>query len=398
MHDAGRSQDPAFEPARDELASALTLRELISSRSDEIESAKRVPADLIRTLNDHGLFTMTIPESLGGSERSPLEVLRVIEELAYADSAVAWCAMIYLTTAVSAAQLPKDWAEAIYRVSGKPPVTAGATAPTGRAKRVDGGLEVTGRWAWGSGTHHADWIVGGVMVEEGSDILRFPTGDPAVHILFFEKSQVTLHDNWDPSGMRGTGSVDFEVANAFVPDGRWVVQGSGELVIDTPLYRYPFFGFFAACVAAIPLGIARRALDDFVALARAKGTGRKTLAESSLTQMEFGQANAQAEAARHYLFDVTAEVWKSVAAGHDASLEQKRRLRMAATQATTLAAAAVDRLYNAGGGTSLQGHCSLQRYFRDVHVATQHRMVSTGLAQLAGAMALMEDHPGSPQL
>ena len=71
---------------------------------------------------------------------------------------------------------------------------------------------------------------------------------------------------------------------------------------------------------------------------------------------------------------------------------------MAATQATTLATAAVDRVYNAGGGTSLQGYCSLQRHFRDVHVATQHRMVSTGLAQLAGAMALVEDHPGSPQL
>lgn len=394
MHEAGLHSSSTL----DELSAARELRAHISALTDDIESAKQLPPELVAELNARGLLSMTIPESLGGSERSPLEVLQVIEELAYADSAAAWCAMIYLTTAVSSAQLPEQWAEEIYRVNGKRPITAGATAPTGRARRVEGGLEVSGRWAWGSGTHHADWIVGGCMVEEGDDLLRFPTGAPAVHVVFFEKSQVTLHDNWDPSGMRGTGSVDFEVDKVFVPEGRWIVQGSEQLNIDTPLYRYPFFGFFAACVAAIPLGIARRALDDFVGLARGKGTGRKSLAESSLTQMEFGQANALAEAARHYLFAVTQEVWSDVSAGRDASDEQKRQLRLAATQATTLAAQCVDRLYNAGGGTSLQGHCSLQRHFRDVHVATQHRMVSTGMAQLAGAMALVEDHPGSPQL
>ncbi len=382
-------------PVRDELSAALSLRDTISARTDEIEAGKMVPADLIQLLNEQGLFGLTIPAALGGAERTPAEVLALIEELSYADSAVAWCAMIYLTTAMSAAQLSETHAASIYRPG---VITAGATAPTGRARRVEGGLEVTGRWAWGSGTHHADWIVGGVMVEDSDDILRFPGGAPAVHIVYFDKSQVILHDNWDPSGMRGTGSVDFEVNNAFVPEGRWIVQGSGELTIDTPLYRFPFFGFFAACVAAIPLGIARRALDDFAELARGKATGRKSLAESSLTQMEYGQADAQSEAARHYLFSTVSRVWEDVAAGKAASQEQMRQLRLAATQSTMLAAAAVDKLYNAGGGTSLQGHCSLQRHFRDVHVATQHRMVSTGLLQLGGAMALVEDHPGSPQL
>ncbi|MEM0952734.1 MAG: acyl-CoA dehydrogenase family protein [Pseudomonadota bacterium] len=380
------------------LAAARSLREQISTRSDEIERGKQVPADVIAWLRNAGLLALTIPKTLGGIEASPAEVLEVIEELAYADSAVAWCAMIYLTTAASSAQLSSDWADTIYRVNGHCPITAGATAPTGKARRVEGGLEVSGRWSWGSGTHHADWIVGGCMVEENDELLRFPSGAPAVHIVFFDKPQVTLHDNWDPSGMRGTGSVDFQVDQAFVPEGRWVVQGADALTVDTPLYRFPFFGFFAACVAAIPLGIARRALDDFAELARGKGTGRKRLAESSLTQMEYGHANAQAEAARQYLFAVVKEVWSVVQQGDEASTEQRRQLRLAATQATSLAAAAVDRLYNAGGGTSLQGHCSLQRHFRDVHVATQHRMVSTGLLQLSGAMALIEDHPGSPQL
>jgi alkylation response protein AidB-like acyl-CoA dehydrogenase len=380
-----------------ELAAARALSSSISDRSDSIEAAKCLPADLVERLNEAGLFAMTIPADLGGGERDPGYILEVIEELAYADSAVAWCAMIYLTTAMSAAQLPKSHAETIYRIGNRVPITAGATAPTGKAVPVEGGLEVTGRWAWGSGTHHADWIVGGTLVSEGDDIQRWPGGEPRVYIVFFEKSQVKLHDNWNPSGMRGTGSVDFEVEKAFVPEGRWMVQGGG-LEISSPLYAFPFFGFFAACIAAVPLGIARRALDDFVGLARGKSGGRKTISQSTLTQMEFGQAEAGLGAARHYLHGVIGEVWESVSGGEPTSLEQRRQLRLAATQATLLAAATVDRLYNAGGGSSLQGDCSLQRHFRDVHVATQHRMLSTGLQQLAGAMRLVEDHPGSPQL
>ena len=95
---------------------------------------------------------------------------------------------------------------------------------------------------------------------------------------------------------------------------------------------------------------------------------------------------------------MVAEVWRSVQDGLEPTREQKRQLRLAATQATSLAAQCVDRLYNAGGGSSVQGDCSLQRHFRDIHVATQHRMLSTGLLQLAGAMRLVDDHPGSGQL
>jgi len=381
----------------DELLAARSLAAAISERSAELEAAGRVPADLVAQLNAAGLFAMTIPAELGGTERDVLQILQVIEELAYADSAVAWCSMIYLTTAMSAASLPEAVARRIYG-SGST-ITAGATAPTGRGVMVDAGLEVSGRWAWGSGTHHADWIVGGTLVEEGGEIRRWPGSEPQVHIVFFEKSQVRLHDNWDPSGMRGTGSVDFDVDGAFVPEGYWVIQGA-EPRVQTPLYRFPFFGFFAACVAAVPLGQARRALDDFAELARGKptGAGGKTLAESSLTQMEFGRAEALVEGARRYLFDTVAQVRDAVDRGDEADLEQRRQLRMAATQATHMAASAVDILYHAGGGTSLQGYCPLQRHFRDVHVATQHRMLSSGLLQQAAAIRLAGRSGGLSQL
>lgn len=397
MSEAVQTIAPAASPA---IAAIRELRSEIERRTDEIEAAKCVPADLVAALNDRRVFGMAIPKSLGGEECDVPEILQAIEEASYADSSVGWLAMIYLTTATTAAALSPDWAKKVYDAHRRVPIAAGATAPTGKGKIVDGGVEVTGRWQWGSGTHHADWICGGTMVQDGDDIRRFPNGEPMVHVMYFEKSQVKLHDNWDPSGLRGTGSVDFEVENAFVPEGRWTVLGGSKRVIDSPLYRFPFFGLFAAAVASVPLGIARRAVDDFSELARKKipAWQKKTINESSVTQLELGRAEAMVEGAHRYLGHTVAEVWDKMVAGEKASIEDRRQLRMAASHATIMCTEAVDKLYNAGGGTSVHGHCSMQRHFRDIHTATQHRMVGIGSLQLAGNIRLTDKAPGVTQL
>jgi len=384
-----------------ELATAIRLTDEISARSEEIDQARRVPADIIAKLNSEGLFNVSVPAAFGGAERSALDVLKVIEQLAYADSAVGWSAMIYLTTATTAASLTPDWAAKIYGKGIPSSLTAGATGPTGRGKKVDGGIEVTGRWAWGSGTHHCDWICGGTLVEDGDDIMRFPSGDPMVHVMFFERDQVHLHDNWDPSGLRGTGSVDFEVNKAFVPQDRWTILGGSKRHFDSPLYRVPFFGLFASAVASVPLGIARRAVDDFAELARKKVPmwKKQTINESSLVQLDLGRAEALVEGARRYLFDVMSEMSDKVARNERPTLDDRRQMRLAASHATIACTQAVDIVYNAGGGTSALGTCSLQRHFRDIHTATQHRMVSNQPVQLAGAVRLTNENvPGVAML
>lgn len=381
---------PGFETA--ELACARSLAADISARAEEGERARQVPEDLVRRMQQAGLFETCVPASCGGRERTAAEVLRLIETVSHADGAAGWLTMIYGITAVTAAALPADWAGRIFGGRSPCPLVAGATAPTGKARRVDGGLEVSGRWAWGSGTAHADWISGGVLVQSGDGVETGESGHPRVHVVFFEADQVRRHDNWDPSGLRATGSVDFEVEGAFVPEGRWVVLGESPSREAGALYRMPFFGLFAAAVAAVPLGIARRALDDFTELARRKipAWGRSTINESSLVQLDLGRAEALVEGARRSLEHVVDEVYRRVAAGESATLEDRRQLRLAASQAAAWACDAVDIVYDAGGGTSVLGTCPLQRHFRDVHTATGHRMISRVPMRLAGALRLTD--------
>jgi indole-3-acetate monooxygenase len=378
--------DPHGSP---ELSLTQTLCAEISSRALEVEAAHRLPADLADKLKATGLAHMSVPASYGGGGRSAAQIVRAIEEVSAADGAVGWCAMIYVTTAVVSGLLPVEWGRKIYG-RGNDFLTGGSTPPTGRAEIVPGGVRVSGRWSWGSGTHNCEWITGGAYILEDGKTPLLPTGEPRVHIMFFEREQVRLIENWDPSGLIGTGSVDFEVQDAFVPEGRWIVLGAQKPCVDETLYHFPFFGIFASAVAAVPLGIARHALESFAELAQGKTPTwqRDTLAKQPVAQMNYGKAEALYHAARNTVYGTVEEVWQRIAGGDAASLEDRRRLRLAAAYATEACAQAVDILYTAGGGSSIHRSHPLQRCFRDIHVATQHRMVSQANYESAGALKL----------
>jgi indole-3-acetate monooxygenase len=139
-------------------------------------------------------------------------------------------------------------------------------------------------------------------------------------------------------------------------------------------------------VASVALGLARRAQAELVALAGGKrpaGSSR-TLAERPVVQVEVARAEAAWRSARAFIGDVVSQASARGAVTDD----DRRDLRLAATNATWAAAAAVDRMYHAGGGAAIHGSSPLQRVFRDIHVATQHAMVAERTLEPVGRMAL----------
>ena len=366
------------EPAQ--LAAARALGAEIASRGDEIESGRRLPPELARRFAEAGFFSICVPARYGGGELAAADVVRVIEELARADGAAGWCVMIGATTGMLAASLSDDWAREIY---GRNPavITGGVTAPVGVASPADGGHRVTGRWSFGSGCQHSDWLVGGT---------RMGAGDaPETRLMFFAPDQIRIHDTWHASGLRGSGSHDFEVENAFVPEGRSVVLG-GHPRVSGALYQFPTLGLLALGVCAVALGIARRALDEFVLLAGGKvptGSAR-TLANRPVVQRQVGEAEAALRSARAYVFASIDAAWRIASEGRSLPIEQRTDLRLAAANGAWRAAQAVDLVYHAGGGTAVYASSPLQRCFRDVHVATQHIMVAQPIFEVFGRAAL----------
>ena len=226
-------------------------------------------------------------------------------------------------------------------------ITGGFAAPVGGPTPLDGGgLAVTGRWAWGSGTRHCTAIGGGCLLT-GADGRPHPRADGLVApFVFFEPAQVELLDTWHVAGLRGTGSTDYEVHDAVVPEGRWAQIGATPPRVDGPLYRFSFFGMLALGVASVALGLARRGLDELVALAGGKvpqgsgaGAGRAGTDPGGGGRRR-GDGAQRPRAGRR---DRRRRVGVG-AAGDPVSDEQRRSLRLAATHADVAAADGDDGL------------------------------------------------------
>jgi alkylation response protein AidB-like acyl-CoA dehydrogenase len=368
---------------------ADAVGEQAGARAAETEQLRRLPDELAAALISTGLPRALVPARYGGGEHALQEVVDAIERLGYHDGSFAWCGMIAATTGLSAAYLPADWAERIY---GDPAtITGGFAMPVGTAVEAEGGLLVNGRWQWGSGTHHCTWIGGGCWVVDAGGAPA-PRGVDGLNapFVFFERGEVQIHDTWRVSGLRGTGSNDFEVVDVLVPEGRWVEFARAAPVVDGPLYRFPFLGALALGICAVSLGLARRAQDELVALAGGKrpaGSSR-SLAERPVVQAAVARAEAAWRSAAALVREAIADAWEEAGTGRPLTDEHRRRLRLAATNATWQSAAAVDLMYHAGGGSSIHEHSPLQRVFRDVHVATQHAMVADRTLEPLGRMAL----------
>ena len=378
MAEAATGPIPELEPLLGEIA----------RHSDAMEQARRMPAGLATQMAGAGLFRLLVPRVYGGLEVHPRTFFETLATTATADGAAGWVLMIGATTGLMSASLPDEWSRVLY--ADRPEnITSGVTAPMGRATPVDGGMRVTGRWPFGSGSQVSDWICGGCMVMDETGPRQGPHG-PQSLLMFFPAADVTIHeDTWYTSGLCGTGSHDIEVEDVFVPEGRWVELGR-RARIDAPLYRFPTLGLLALGVSAVALGIAQHAIECFVELATEKvPTGsRRSLADRASTQKDLARAEGLVAAARALTFEAIDEAWQASVTSGKLSLDHKARLRLAATNNAWSAAEAVDLLYHAAGGTAIYTSNPLQRCFRDVHVATQHIMVAQPTYEVLGKIRL----------
>jgi alkylation response protein AidB-like acyl-CoA dehydrogenase len=374
------AEDPLVQQAR-------SLAAEFGPRAAEIEASRRLPADIARKMGVAGFYRMFIAERLGGLEAAPRVAAQVFEALAEADAACGWIAFIGATTGLALARMSDA---AVREVFAAPEtLIAGVFAASGKAVKVDGGFCVNGRWQWGSGSTNADWVGGGCTLIEGDKPLTNSAGVPRNHMLLFRAADVHSFDTWHASGLRGTGSTDFAVHDLFVPEAR----ASGYLVKDMPdrpLFRFPQFALLAHGVAAVTLGTARASIRELVRIAAEKkryGTSA-TLANRPHAQMEVALAEARLRSARAFFYETIETAWSRALEGAPASVEMRRDMRLATTHAVQASVQVVDSMYTLAGGSAVYESSPLQRHLRDVHVASQHIMVSSNTLETTGQLLL----------
>ena len=389
--------DLLHSPQHHALMQAAALAgQALAGRSAEIEAQRCLPQDIADSLAAAGLYRLLTPAAFGGHEAPPASFYRVIELLARADAATAWCCFISCTASLLAAYLPAAEAAALF---GRPALkAAGVFAPRGRAVPATqagvAGLRISGRWAWGSGTHNADIITAGcvLMGADGQPALQAALqADGALRVLsvVLDRAQVRLLDNWDSFGLCGTGSGEFEVVDAFVPLARTASLFDGPRV-DTPLYRFPVFGLLAIAIAAVATGVAREALNHFIVEAgrAVPQASTKPLASKPTVQEAVARAEARLQSARAWLLATVDAAWLAAQQPGALPVAHRRDLRLAATHAVQSSAEVVSRVYTLAGGGAVFAASPLQRALRNVQVTTQHMMVNDATYELTGRLLL----------
>jgi indole-3-acetate monooxygenase len=382
--------------AADIHANARGLSGYLREKSDEIENARRLPAEVAERLRDAGMFRLMMPKEWGGPEMCPAEQVEVIEELAKANASAAWCVMIGCDSGFFAGFLEDSAAREIYPRLDM--ATAGSALPSGRAERVPGGYRVTGNWAFGSGVTHADAVeLACVLYENGAPIRR-PEGAPLTCGLLTPTSNVEVVDNWRTTGMRGTGSCDYSVKDLFVPE-RFLCNIRPPARRPGVLWRRSTN--FLPKVAGVSLGAARAAIDYAIdeVKKRVEFPSGRPFRNSGRIQSVIAEAEMMLAAARSYVFLAMEREWKRLENNDQPTVRERADAWLSRVNAGQSAREIIRMLYDGLGSASIYSERSpLDRALRDAETVCQHIVMQRKTLAMIGAMILEADTPILPYI
>jgi alkylation response protein AidB-like acyl-CoA dehydrogenase len=357
----------------DVLERARALAPTIATFADRVEAERRLPAPLADALHAAGLFRMLLPHSFGGAELDPPAFVQVMEEVAKADASTAWVLGQTAGCSMVAAYLKPAVARAIFG----PPrgVLAWGSGPQGRAVPVDGGYRLTGSWSYASGIREATWLGAHTFVVDADGTPRHHAdGTPVIRTLLFPIEQATITDVWDVMGLRGTGSDTYEVNDLFVPEDHTAARDeAAERRERGPLYCFSSGNLYASGFACVSLGIARALLDAYLALASEKTAHRakRTLRESSVVQSQVALGDARLRAARSHLLATLTGIDESARTAGEVTLEQRVRIRQAASYASHEGREVGTLVFHAAGAQAIFTSGPWERRLRDLHTVSQ---------------------------
>jgi alkylation response protein AidB-like acyl-CoA dehydrogenase len=362
------------------------LRPIIEAHRGEGDVLRHLPDPIADAFLKANVYRLLVPVELGGEGVDPITYYELADEVSSYDASAGWNYAIGATGGVVLGGLGPKRLRAI--VSSPDCGVAGGGAPLGRAVAVQGGYRLTGRWSWASGIHHARWVLAYCPIFDGERLRTSADGAPMVYGFLLPKEAVTVLDAWHVGGMRGTGSTEFEVAQAFVPEDLVLRLLSGEVRHSQAIFRMPatFFGFNHCCVLT---GAARSAVSSLKTLAASKTSSMTGAALRDDVQAQYSAAKAEAliESSVLNVKEAFRRLWTKVVANEPVPLATRAHVRRACAHATECAVEAVHLCYRAAGGTAVFESAPFERALRDVNAAASHITLRYTMMEEAGRVA-----------
>jgi indole-3-acetate monooxygenase len=349
----------------------------------QAEQLARLPEAICGPLLHEGFFRLWIPRANDGLELPLVEALRIYEAAAAIDGSLGWAVMIGAGGGLFAAWLPPQGAQELFA----PPqaLVAGSGSPSGLAERVPGGYRVRGGWRFASGAHCASVFTAACVVTAGGTAVQSAAGVPLVRAMSIAPADVRILDTWDPLGMRGTGSHDFEVHGAFVPEHHSFSVLTDAARETGPLYQLPFNVLTELPVSAVGLGIARHALREFAQALPAHAAAGAT---SAAVSTRFAQAQAALEQAAATVWALAQDAWQTVSQGAKLNAAQLARITASCCVSQERLRQAVAELAGVAGMRAIDRRSGFSRAWRDLQTLGAHGSLAPQRLIAAGAVLL----------
>jgi 3-hydroxy-9,10-secoandrosta-1,3,5(10)-triene-9,17-dione monooxygenase len=372
-------------PAKNQVGSdpvvrAAELRPLLARNAARTEHDRRLPEENIEALEAANLFKLQTPQRWDGYGVPLATSLEAYAEIAKGCPSSSWVAMIVGGCTWVASLLPDRGQEEIFSHPGGSRA-CGIISPTLKARRVEGGLRVSGKQGFASGCWHSSWALLGCVIEDDSHKIV----DQAIG--FAPISEVEIEETWFVAGMCGTGSNTLVATELFIPDHRILPvsdalngvypnrRHSGE-----PSDRYPFGPILPLLLLGPVVGTARALLEAVIDGANKRGITFTTYtrqADAPIVQHHLAEAACKIDSAWFHTMRAAGDIDRAAESGRTLDYITRARIRGECGYAAKLVRDAVDALVSIGGASSFAETNSIQRMWRDSNVATRHAMLAT---------------------
>lgn len=360
------------------------------------EKLRRLPDETAKQLRQSGVMRLLQPARLGGYEADPQVFYEAVRLIGTACGSSAWVTGVVGVHAYEVGLYDRRAQDEVY---GDDPDTwvSSHYQPHGVLTPVSGGYRLSGHWHFSSGSDHSNWVfvgarIGAATSPDQVDLQNW------YHVLV-PRPDYRVDDVWDVMGLRGTGSNDIIVEDAFVPEHRviaWmdlITQSCpGRSVNPGPLFRMPWSAMFGSAVAAPMVGIGYGVLENYVRSQQPKASdsvqSRPVMGDWVILRA-VAEAASDLDASREQLLGNIAEMYEYAKVDAEIPKELRQRCRRDQVMAGTRALRAADAVFEHAGGRALGAGNALQRMWRDIHGARSHVVNSPNMAFAAFASGLL---------
>lgn len=358
-------------PHRDLLLAAIdTHADFLRAGANGCEDRRSLQPESIRVLHDAGLLAALVPEEVGGFQVDPITEMELIEAVSAIDGSTGWSYWALAgSTARVASMLPEKAAGDVFQPQDRFPLFAFQESPFGNVVRPHrDGLLVTGRWPFATGVEHAEWVVAIGARDPRSEPGSWP--DSPMLAAAVPVSEITVVDYWDPAGLAGTGTVEYQIDEVLVPWNRvWAYP------VEAPVRGGAHFCFRRAPIkhTGFALGVARHAITGLGRHLRDRATrSDKPLAP---IRSDFARSVLTLDAARALAVETISTVWREALVAGGVSAASQARLRGMARYVTEVAIDVCGLVARYGDASMLARQHPLHRALRDITAGAVHAEV-----------------------